>query len=106
LAGRLQSGGNAENLDDTSRVVKHTPLSSDPANLPVPTTSPIPNPTVRSKSYLNSLEELCGQGNVYLYLFHSALSGMANMVFLIMIDKYPSYSKKSFNDFSYWQYSG
>ena len=40
--GRLQSGGNAENLDDTSRVVKHTPLSSDPANLPVPTTSTNP----------------------------------------------------------------
>ena len=54
--GRLQSGGNAENFDDVSGVVKHTPLSSDPANLPVPTpsTNPAKSPASVPSSILLS----------------------------------------------------
>ncbi|MCA6085574.1 hypothetical protein [Candidatus Endomicrobiellum agilis] len=80
--GRLQSGGNAENLDDTSRVVKHTPLSSDPANLPVPTPPPIPNPTVQSNRDIAFLDEFCGKGNGVPYFCYSALSSVINSVLI------------------------
>jgi hypothetical protein len=79
---RLQSGGNAENLDDTSRVVKHTPLSSDPANLPVPTPSPIPNPTVQSNRDIAFLDEFCGKGNGAPYYWHSTLSFGVNLALI------------------------
>jgi hypothetical protein len=83
--GRLQSGGNAENFDDISGVVKHTPLSSDPANLPVPT-SPTPNPT----AHANPVDELCGSRkdvDVALYCdygVYAALSALCNVFFLLL----------------------
>jgi hypothetical protein len=86
--GRLQSGGNAENFDDISGVVKHTPLSSDPANLPAPTTSPIPNPTAHAKP----VDELCvSRKDVDVALYcdygvYAGLSALLNVVFLIMAE--------------------
>ena len=94
--GRLQSGGNAENLDDTSRVVKHTPLSSDPANLPIPTpsTNPAKSPALKpqssnapasDKSDLNPADEFCGsEKNADLYCLHALSSAFANAVFLLI----------------------
>jgi hypothetical protein len=59
-----------KNFDDTSRVSKHhTPLSSDPANLPVPTPSTDPtfttNPAIRSNPDLDHLGKLCGNEKKY-----------------------------------------
>jgi hypothetical protein len=90
--GRLQSGGNAENFDDISGVVKHhTPLSSDPANLPATTTSPTPAPTVHANPDLNPEEELCGsEKNVYLYFWHSVLSCFVNSILVLFTPKFPS----------------
>jgi hypothetical protein len=75
--GRLQNGGNAENFDDISGVVKHhTPLSSDPANLPAPTTSPTPAPT----AHANPIDELCGsERNTDLYFLHSFILTFVNI---------------------------
>jgi hypothetical protein len=81
--GRLHNGGNAENFDDTSGVVTHTPLSSEPANLPVPTL-PTPNPTTTSKPDLDHIDELCGQGNVAPYYIHSVLSFFVNAALISM----------------------
>jgi hypothetical protein len=89
---RLQSGGNAENFDDTSGVVKkhHTPLSSAPANLPAPTTSPIPNPTVHAKPGVNRLDEICGKGNGVPYFGHSLLSWFVNSILILFTPEFPS----------------
>ncbi|MCA6080420.1 MAG: hypothetical protein LE169_06020 [Endomicrobium sp.] len=113
--GRLQSGGNAENFDDVSGVGKHThtPLSSDPANLPVPTPptnpakspalapqssnasaselQPMPSPTVSVKPDLNPLEELCGgRKKDYLYFGHSVLSYFVNSTLILVVSEFPS----------------
>ncbi|MCA6080325.1 MAG: hypothetical protein LE169_05510 [Endomicrobium sp.] len=88
--GRLQSGGNAEKFDDTSGVGKHTPLSSDPANLPVPTTSPIPNPTAYANPDLNSVDEELFGKNINSYITHSTLSFFVNAMLVIFAADFPS----------------
>ncbi|MCA6085454.1 hypothetical protein [Candidatus Endomicrobiellum agilis] len=90
--GRLQSGGNAENFDDVSGVGKHTPLSSDPANLPVPTPSPIPNQTAHANPDLDYFDdfddtEICGHGNGLSYFYCSFLSFYVSVFSVIMIYK-------------------